>query len=48
MQNYDEHLSDGYNEFYYLNGVLHRIDGPAYIKYDTNGKIEYEAYYITC
>ena len=33
-------------KLYYLNEKRHRIDGPAFIKYDTNGNIQIEKYYI--
>jgi hypothetical protein len=31
---------------YYLNGLSHRLDGPAYIYYDTLGSIICEGYYL--
>jgi len=33
-------------EGYFINGKLHRPDGPAYIGYCESGKIEFEGYYI--
>lgn len=32
-------------EYHFINGKLHRIDGPAVICYHTNGKIWYKEYY---
>ena len=31
-------------EWYYLNGVKHRVDGPAYISYYMNGEMSMECY----
>ena len=33
-------------EGYYINGKLHRTDGPAFIQYDNNGLIAYESFYF--
>jgi hypothetical protein len=46
MQNYDEHISGKYTKLYYLNRVLHRLDGPAIISYSENGDVEYALYYL--
>jgi len=29
-----------------INTVVHRLDGPAIIRYDCDGCIDYEAYYV--
>ena len=34
------------SEYYRLNGLLHREDGPAVIRYDKNGQIESQSYWI--
>ena len=34
------------SESYYLNGNLHREDGPAYIHYHKNGNISSENYFL--
>ena len=41
-----EHYKDGsvHCEGYHLNGKLHRIDGPAYINYYTDGSSNNEYY----
>lgn len=52
MENYNDHRIEVYTsgkikyEYYYLNGKIHRIDGPAQIFYFESGKIQYEGYYI--
>jgi antitoxin component YwqK of YwqJK toxin-antitoxin module len=33
-----------YTEEYFINGIYHRGDGPAYIGYYTTGSIKYEEY----
>ena len=35
-----------YCESYYINGKIHREDGPAYIWYYDNGDVAYKGYYI--
>ena len=47
MNNYTKIKKTEYS-ISYLNGKnqFHRIDGPAYIDYDENGNLLYEAYYI--
>jgi antitoxin component YwqK of YwqJK toxin-antitoxin module len=35
-----------WNEYYYLDGLRHREDGPARICYYMNGNIWHEEYYI--
>jgi hypothetical protein len=35
-----------YFEAYYLNGNLHREDGPTYQRWDENGDKKYEEYYL--
>ncbi len=34
------------SESYYLNDQLHRENGPAYIKYYENGKVQNQRYHI--
>jgi hypothetical protein len=35
-----------YKEMYYLNDIQHRLDGPAVIFHDTNGKTDFKSYFV--
>jgi hypothetical protein len=38
--------SDGETEKHFKNGMLHRLDGPAVIKYAKDGKVTSEEYFL--
>ena len=46
IEYYDAGKTEIKLERWKLDGKLHREDGPAYIRYHENGKIELEYYYI--
>ena len=44
---YTTHWPDGSTAIiYHENNIRHRADGPAYIRYNKNGNIEYMAYFV--
>ena len=42
------HYEDGsvWYEQYYIDGKIHRVDGPALINYNEDGSVNYEVYRI--